>query len=216
MTDPKPELALQGDRRQMTNTFTRRGAIALAGAAIAVLAAPARAASVEDAVSFVGAVVTEIETLVKSGRPIDVQVTQFRKIFADRAASQQAARFVMGVAWRDMTEDQQSRLHDAFLDHVARVYVDLLGQYKGQTIEVTDGVDFGKKGILVRSVAHGPGVDDVAVEWLASDRGGSGLKLVDIIIEGLSMLQSQRQDFAARLERRGGDVDRLITDLSVG
>ena len=161
-------------------------------------------------------VVEELEALVKSGRPVDDQVTDFRKIFSARAASLQAARFVMGVAWRDMSADQQSRMHEAFLDHVSRVYVDLLAQYKGQTIEVTDGQDFGRKGILVRSVAHGPDVDDVAVEWLVSDRGGAGFQLIDIIIEGLSLLQSQRQEFAARLEKRGGDVERLISDLASG
>lgn len=190
--------------------------MALGAAALATLAAPARAASLADAVSFVRTVVTEIESLVKSGAPVDVQVADFRKIFAARAASLQAARFVMGVAWRDMSADQQERMHTAFLDHVARVYVELLAQYKGQTIEVKDGQDFGKKGILVRSVAHGQGVDDVAVEWLVSDRGGSGIQLVDIIIEGISLLQSQRQDFAARLEKRGGDVERLISDLATG
>jgi phospholipid transport system substrate-binding protein len=200
----------------MTNTFTRRGAMALGAAAIAALAVPARAANVEEAVTFVRGVVLELETLVKSNRPIAEQESEFRRIFAARAASQQAARFVMGLAWRDMSDDQQKRLHEAFLDHVAYVYVGLLSQYKGQMIEVRDGQDFGKKGILVRSVARGPGVEDVAVEWLSSDRGGVGMQLVDIIIEGISLLQSQRQDFGARLEKRGGDVDLLIADHANG
>lgn len=200
----------------MTNTFSRRGVIALGAATVAALAVPARAASVDEAVTFVRGVVLELETLVKSGRPVTEQEVEFRRIFAARAASRQAARFVMGVTWRDMNDDQQKRLHEAFLDHVAYVYVDLLSEYKGQTIEVKDGQDFGKKGILVRSVAHGEAMEDVAVEWLASDRGGSGVQLVDIIIEGISLLQSQRQDFAARLEKRGGDVDLLIADLARG
>jgi phospholipid transport system substrate-binding protein len=200
----------------MTDTLSRRGALALGAGGLAMLAIPARAASVNDAVSFVKTLVLELEKLINSGRPADAQVAEFRAFFARRAASKLAARFVMGVTWRDMSDEQQSRMHEAFLDHVARVYVELLGSYNGQVIEVADGQDFGKKGILVRSIARETGQEPVDVEWLVSDRGGEGLQLIDIIIEGLSMLQSQRQEFATRLEKRGGDVDLLINDLATG
>ncbi|MFT7390325.1 MAG: phospholipid transport system substrate-binding protein, partial [Paracoccaceae bacterium] len=179
-------------------------------------AGPAAAATEAEAITFVTAVVAEVEALVKSGRPVAEQAGDFRKMFARRAASEQAVRFVMGIAWREMTADQQKRMHEAFLDHIARVYAELLSDYRGQTIEIGQAQDFGKKGILVRSFARSPGDEDVSVEWLVSDRGGNGLQLVDITIVGISLLQSQRQEFAAMLEKRGGNIDTLIRDLATG
>jgi phospholipid transport system substrate-binding protein len=202
----------------MTATFNRRAALVLVGGALSAAVAPAaaRAATEAEALTFITKVVGEVEALVKSGRSTADQATGFRVLFESRAASQQAARFVMGLAWRDMTADQQTRFHGAFLDHIANVYAGLLSEYSGQTISVTQAKDFGRKGVLVYSLAQGGGTSDVAVEWLVSDRGGRGVELIDITIEGISLLQSQRQEFGAMLEKRGGDVDTLIADLAAG
>jgi phospholipid transport system substrate-binding protein len=131
------------------------------------------------------------------------------------AALEQIKRFVMGVAWRDMTEDQKARFEQAFLDYVANTYTDLLLDYEGQTLEVEGSRDFGDKGVLVYAkVNGGAGGDGPVSEWLVSDRAGDGPKLIDITAEGVSLLRSQRQEFAAMLEKRGGDVDRFIADLA--
>jgi phospholipid transport system substrate-binding protein len=44
------------------------------------------------------------------------------------------------------------------------------------------------------------------------DRSGQPL-LSDLIAEGVSLSISQREEFAAMVEQRGGDIDRFIADL---
>lgn len=202
----------------LSGPLPRRAVLALLASAAAVAAAPGRAAALTggEAEDFVRQVVSEVVSLVESGKPLAQQKDGFRALFEKRAAVSSVVRFVMGATWRDMSGAQQSQMQDAFLDYVSRVYAELLSSYKGQSIELGQVQDFGKKGILVASTAKGEGVENVAVEWLVSDRGGQGPQLVDVIIEGLSMLQSQRQEFGAMLEKRGGDVDKLIADLKAG
>jgi phospholipid transport system substrate-binding protein len=143
-----------------------------------------------------------------------VQEAAFRDIFVRYSALPQITRFVMGVTWRDMSDAQKRRFEAAFIEYVGRVYGRLLSEYEGQTIEVRSSRDFGDRGVLVVSVGRGPRVDGSEVEWLVSDRAGDGPKLVDITAEGVSLLQTQRQEFGAMLERRNGDVDQFIDDLS--
>ncbi len=50
------------------------------------------------------------------------------------------------------------------------------------------------------------------VEWLVSDRPGR-VVVADIVIEGISMLVTEREQIAGMLEARGGNVDKLIADL---
>ncbi|MEM7236859.1 MAG: ABC transporter substrate-binding protein, partial [Pseudomonadota bacterium] len=52
----------------------------------------------------------------------------------------------------------------------------------------------------------------VNVEWLVSDRPGR-IVIADIIIEGVSLLLTQRDEIAGMLGKRNGDVDKLIADL---
>lgn len=194
----------------------RRGLLAGLGALVAAGATglrPAAALTPSEAEAFVSRLVAEMTDLVQSGLPTDAQAERFRDIFVRYSALPQITRFVMGVTWREMTEAQRDTFREAFLDYVGRVYARLLSDYEGQTIEVQRSQDFGNRGVLVTSIGRGPRVNGSAVEWLVSDRGGDGPKLVDITAEGISLLQTQRQEFAAMLERRNGDVDAFIADL---
>lgn len=186
---------------------------AAAAASAAFLAPAARALEPSAAEAFVAQLVSELTGLVTSGYSDAEQKVRFRSLFERYAALPLVTRFVMGAAWRDMSDDQKARFQESMLEYVARTYVDLLLDYEGQSIEVSHSVDFGAKGVVVISIASGAGVDGREVEWLVTDRAGDGPKLVDITALGISLLQSQRQEFAAMLEKTGGDIDAFIMDL---
>ncbi len=202
----------------MIPILDRRGLFGLAAGLVAGAALPAAAVAltVQEAETLVNRVIVEVRELIDSGAPVEQQAARFREVFEQSAATRQIARFVMGAAWRDMNPSQQDAFEDAFLDYVSRIYVNILADYKGETIAVSGSRDFGDKGVLVTSYVHRPGQEDTTVEWLVSDRGGDGPKLIDLVVEGVSLLQSQRQEFAAKLEKRNGDIDLLISDLRVG
>ncbi len=192
---------------------TRRSVIALACAAALLRPGAAAALTTADAEAFVTKVVAELEALINSGASEAEQESRFSDMLMRYAAVPQITRFVMGLTWREMTDAQKAGVQDAFVGYVARVYVGLLDDYKGQTLTVVNSADFGKKGVLVTTRASGERVESAEVEWQVSDRGGS-IQLVDLTAEGISMLQTQRQEFAAMLEKRNGDVDRFIEDLA--
>ena len=45
-----------------------------------------------------------------------------------------------------------------------------------------------------------------------SDRSGSD-KFFDLLIEGISLLKSERAEIGAMLDKRRGDIDALVSDL---
>ncbi len=200
-------------------TMNRRDLLkhSLAGALVAGLSLPSAAWAVEvsDARAFVEKVVGEVTQLLNSGKSPEAQRAEFSEIFRRNAAVPQITRFVMGQAWRDMSDAQKSKAENALVSYVGRVYAGLLNDYQGQTLEVTNAQDFGAKGVLVTSVAKGASVDDAKVEWQVSDRGGP-VQVVDVVAEGVSLLQTQRQEFAAMIDRRNGDLDQFLDDLAAG
>ncbi|NIP77004.1 MAG: hypothetical protein GTN90_13930, partial [Xanthomonadales bacterium] len=134
-----------------------------------------------------------------------------------RAAMPQIARFAAGTAWRSMNEDQQRRYTTAFAKFIAGVYAGRFDQYSGtgasgQQYELGGIINAGKKGLLVKSSIYQTSGPPVNVEWLVSDRPGR-VVVADIVIEGISMLVTEREQIAGMLEARGGNVDKLIADL---
>jgi phospholipid transport system substrate-binding protein len=64
----------------------------------------------------------------------------------------------------------------------------------------------------VRTTAELRGQAPFAVTFLVSDRSGQP-KFFDLVIEGISLLRTERTEIGAMLDRRRRDIDLLIQDL---
>jgi len=187
--------------------------------AIGTLIAPAWAVALSEneAAAHVKATMDEVVALVSSPGEASSKASRLLAIMERRAAMPQIARFAAGTAWRSMNEDQQRRYTTAFAKFIASVYAGRFGQYSGtsasgQQYELGGVINAGKKGLLVKSSIYQTSGPPVNVEWLVSDRPGR-VVVADIVIEGISMLVTEREQIAGMLEARGGNVDKLINDL---
>ena len=72
-------------------------------------------------------------------------------------------------------------------------------EYQNAKIEVTGAKDGGKAGVLVQTTVVRPGQEDINVDWQVSDRSGAP-KVVNLIIEGVSMLANERAEVGAMLD----------------
>ena len=199
--------------------IARRAVLQLAGAALGLAAAgvfvpaPAFALAEDQAKALVQQTVDEVLDLVQAPGSGEEKSARLRSIMERRAALPQIARFAAGPVWRGMSEDQQDRFVDAFSDYISKIYARRFQEYSGEKVIVSRAVDAGRKGILIESSVSQPrGGQPIPVSWLVTDRGGEA-RIADIIIEGVSMVTTQRDEVGAMFDRNGADVDKLIDAL---
>lgn len=189
---------------------------ALAGAALMTVmgTTPALALSAEQATAHVAATIDDLVALLRRPGAADSRAPDLRRIMETRGNLPQIARFSAGRVWREMTPEQQQRFVDAFSQYVSVTYARRFNEYAGDPdIYVGRTIDVGDKGFLVETPIRQPQGNPVRVEWLVSDRGGK-TEINDIIIEGVSLATTQREEIAAKFQRRRQDVEALITDLA--
>ncbi len=184
------------------------------GLALGGLAAVPRAAALEaDAArQHVQAAIDEVLTLVSKPGEAPGKAGALSAILTRYAAMPQIARFAAGRAWREMSPDQQTRFEGAFLHFLSTIYARRFQDYGGETVTVGSVSDAGKRGLSVASSVSQAQGSPIAVDWLVTDRPGR-VVIADIVIEGVSLLVTQREEVAAMLEARGNDIERLITDM---
>jgi len=196
--------------------WTRRGLIGAAGAVAFIAAVPsAWALTPDDAKAHVQRTLEELKSLLRQDGVAVSRAPRLRQIMETRANMPLIAKFAAGRIWREMNDVQQSRYADAFSHYVSITYARRFDEYSGDPIiDVTRARDVGRKGILVESpIKLGNGEPPVAVEWLVSDRAGA-VQIVDLVIEGVSMAITLRDELASMFVKRGNDVDALIRDLA--
>ena len=99
----------------------------------------------------------------------------------------------------------------AILLYLARKYGKRFRDFKGSEIEVT-GARKVKSFQEVRAIAKLRGQSPFTVAFMVSDRSGRD-KFFDLLIEGVSLLKAERSEVGAMLDRVGGNVDNLVTEL---
>jgi phospholipid transport system substrate-binding protein len=93
---------------------------------------------------------------------------------------------------------------------VTRKYGKRFQEFRGAKIDVQRAKDFGKKGVVVSSTVKLSGQSPVAVDWRLSAKSG---KLVDIIIEGVSLISTERSEVQSMLAAQRGSVAKLTSVL---
>ncbi len=117
----------------------------------------------------------------------------------------------MGADWRAATADQRTRFVSAFRDYVASKYGRRFREFIGGRIEVTETATV-PNGVEVRARAILQGQSPFEVSFVISDGSGQA-KFINMFIEGINMITSERTEIGAMLDRRRGDIDGLIADL---
>jgi phospholipid transport system substrate-binding protein len=137
---------------------------------------------------------------------------EFRKLLHDNFDMKTIGRFSLGTYWKTSTEDQRKEYLKLFEEMIINVYSRRFGEYNGQKFEVREARAEGDSDAIVSSAIIPEQEPEVKVDWRVREKDGK-LKVVDIMVEGISMSLTQRADFASVIQRGGGDIEVLLAHL---
>jgi phospholipid transport system substrate-binding protein len=199
----------------MLSSFTtsRRMFLAgLAGFSLAPLGATAAIALTKtDAEALINRLVKDIFVVINSGKPEARMYVDFERVFSRYADVPIIARYSLGVDWRSATAAQKKAYVEAFRGYISRKYGKRFREFIGSEIKVTNAKQV-KQGYLVESVVTFQGQPPFIVEWQVSDKSGKNM-MFNLYIEGINMLATERTEIGAMLDKRRGNVNKLIEFL---
>jgi len=135
----------------------------------------------------------------------------FRKLLRQSFELKLIARFTLGRFWRRATKDQKTEYTKLFEDFVVKAYAARFSDYKGEKFIVGKVRKINDRDFLVQSEFILMDGRKIPVFWRL--RNSKTLKIIDVLVEGVSMAITQRDEFAAIINRSGGKLDGLISAL---
>lgn len=198
-----------------------RWTIAIAAPLIAliIVVAPARAdqhltASSEFIQSLADRAIT---TLTAEGQTSEMRREQFRGLFREGFAINGIARFVLGRYWRRATEADRTEYLALFEDVVVTTWADRFSGYSGEKFEVQQAVDTpsaheSERVAIVRSIFFTDPTTQVRIDWRVASRGDV-YKITDVMVEGISMANTQRDEFSSVIRNNSGEISALLDIL---
>jgi phospholipid transport system substrate-binding protein len=181
-----------------------------------ILGLPAQsAASAEDqtgqpALFIQGLADEAISVLRVQGGSLDEREKKFRAVLRDDFAMEKIGRFAAGKFWREMSDEQKTQYQTLFEEWILKTYSIRFGGYAGETVNVQKTIKAGQSDVFVRTQITNSNGRALKVDWRVR-RIDDRLKIIDVVVEGVSMLVTQKAEFNAVLRQRG--VDGLINIL---
>lgn len=140
------------------------------------------------------------------------KTSSFEKLLKDSFDMKTIGRFSLGRYWRSATAEQKKEYQKLFQNMILKVYSQRFSDYQGQKFEARSFRVDSEKDTLVLSYIIPDEGPEVEVEWRVRYKNGK-YKVVDIIVEGVSMSVTQRSDFGSVIQRGGGNVQALLSYL---
>lgn len=173
----------------------------------------ATAATPQDAENFAKKIADRLVVEVMQSKASVPQKRQkFEEIFVTDADMDMIVKFVLGRAYRTAAPEQREAFKAAFIENFVSTWADRFTKYSGESINFTNTRQ-DKKEFWSTSEIQVPGSDKpIVVLWRMREKDGA-LKVVDLVAEGVSMLQNYRSEYASVLQQNNGDVAKLTAML---
>lgn len=141
------------------------------------------------------------------------RIKRFRTLLNNNFAVDAIGRWVLGRYWRKATKEEQEEYSALFEDLIVATYVNRFEEFSGETLKVIKAISQNGKDAIVKSEIIRPaGQPPVRVDWRVRSPNGA-YKIVDVLVEGVSMSQTQRSEFSSVIKREGGEIAGLLTAL---
>lgn len=125
------------------------------------------------------------------------------------------AKFVLGSGWRNATDEQREKYTKLYRRYLTKVYVENYAetsQRQISNIKVLSTVDNNNGTYLARTQVMMVGGNNMKVDYVVREQEASGKgKIIDVIIEGVSLLTTHRAEFSKIAANKG--VDGVIAKL---
>ncbi|HSB95520.1 MAG TPA: ABC transporter substrate-binding protein [Spongiibacteraceae bacterium] len=196
-------------------------------------ALPVAAADAQDPYKMVEQTTQRVLTIIGEGKGYyDKEPARFNKqvdvVMSEVVDFDSFARGVMGPyanlqrlttdAEKAQRRDQMKRFSDTFKNGLIETYAKGLLKFNGQRIETLPprkGDDANSNSISVVQNIYGSGDKPYIVQYSMRKNAESNWKVMNVIIEGINLGQTYRNQFAAAVDQNRGDIDKVIANWKV-
>lgn len=165
------------------------------------------------AAGFIEKLGTEaINTFAKKDLPRPQAMDRFKDLLHRGFDVQYIGRWVLGRFWNQANPQQQQEYQNLFERLIVRTYADRFIEYSGVTFKVMGSRAETDTDTMVNTQIIRPDGPPIAVDWRVRKRDAT-YKIIDVVVEGVSMGVTQRQEFASVIQSNGGRIEGLLQAL---
>ena len=142
------------------------------------------------------------------------KITQLKSIAKDTVDIKGVGFYSLGSARKNLNDNQKIEYSKLFENYFLKSFSRRLAEYTNPEIEVNDKKVLNKNYTIVNSLLVATSErPEVKIDWRVYTKDTENPLIRDLIIEGLSLARTQKEEFSSILNSNDGDINALFKTL---
>ena len=163
---------------------------------------------------FVQSTVNRASAILTKNISKEDKMNELKLIAKDTVDIKGIGLYTLGSYRKNLSESQKNEYSNLFENYFLKTFSSRLSEYTNPKIEVTDKKVLNQNYTIVNSVLVGTSErPEVKIDWRIYTKNLENPLIRDLIIEGLSLVRTQKEEFSSILNSNNGDINSLFKVL---
>ncbi|WP_435089817.1 phospholipid-binding protein MlaC [Candidatus Pelagibacter bacterium nBUS_30] len=164
--------------------------------------------------NFVQLTVNKASLILSTKSSKEEKINQLKNIAKDTVDIRGVGFYSLGSLRKSLNDEQKKKYLELFEDYFLKSFSSRLAEYTNPEIEVNDKKILNKNYTIVNSTLVGTSErPEVKIDWRIYTKDPNKPLIRDLIIEGLSLARTQKEEFASIINSNDGDINALFNTL---
>ena len=143
------------------------------------------------------------------------RIEKLKEIAKDTVDIRGIGFYSLGANRKKITDEQLKRYEKVFSEYFLKSFSSRLAEYSNPEIEVTSKKKLNENYTMVNSILVATDKrPEVKIDWRVYTKNPNNPLVRDLVIEGLSLARTQKEEFASIISSNDGNIEMLLKSLS--
>ena len=163
---------------------------------------------------FVQSTVNRASAALNNKFSKEEKIEKLKEIASETVDIDGIGRYTLGSYKNEITDDQMTEYKMLFQEYFLKSFASRLAEYSNPEIEVVSKKRLNKNYTMVSSILVSTKKrPEVKIDWRVSTKNPDNPLIMNLIIEGLSLARTQKEEFSSIIQSNDGDINVLFSTL---
>jgi len=163
---------------------------------------------------FVQSTVNKASEVLSKNISKEEKINELKSIAKETVDIKGVGFYSLGSARKNLNDEQKDKFFELFEDYFLKSFSSRLSEYTNPKIEVRGENILNKNYTIVNSILIGTSErPEIKIDWRVYTKNPDSPLIRDLIIEGLSLARTQKEEFKSILNSNEGDINALYKAL---
>ena len=163
---------------------------------------------------FVQSTVNRASEALSNKYSKEEKIEKLKQIASETVDIEGISRYTLGSYKNKITDSQMIEYKVLFRQYFLKTFASRLAEYSNPEIKVISKKKLNEKYTMVSSILVSTEQrPEVKIDWRISTKNPNNPLIINLVIEGLSLARTQKEEFSSIIQSNDGDINALFSTL---